>query len=80
MVGHPKVAVYLTDPERPVPIAIDTLMNVYSLTEREAKVAIAIANGRDVSEIAEMHHVSVQTVRSQLKNIFSKTGVNRRLT
>ncbi len=80
MVGHPKVAVYLTDPEQPLPIAIDTLMNVYSLTEREAKVAIAIANGRDVSEIAEMHHVSVQTVRSQLKNIFSKTGVNRRLT
>ncbi len=77
--SHSQVAVYLTDPEEPVPIAHDALMDIYGLSEREAKVAVAIANGREVSEIADMHHVSVQTVRSHLKSIFSKTGVNRQV-
>lgn len=75
--SHSHVAIYLTDPENPIPIANDALMSVYGLSEREAKVAVAIANGRDLGEIAAMHHVSPQTVRSQLKSIFRKTGVNR---
>ncbi len=77
MVSNSQVAVYITDPEESAPIAHDALIRIYGLTEREAKVAVAIANGREVNQIAEMHHVSVQTVRSQIKSIFSKTGVNR---
>jgi DNA-binding CsgD family transcriptional regulator/PAS domain-containing protein len=73
------VAVYLTDPEHTVSLAHDALMSVYGLTEKEARVAVAIANGKELGEIAELHHVSIQTVRSQLKSIFRKTGVNRQV-
>lgn len=75
--GRSTVAVYITDPEVTTPIADEALMKVYGLSKREARVAVAIANGHDVTEIAKLHRVSVETVRSQMKSTFRKTGVNR---
>jgi DNA-binding CsgD family transcriptional regulator len=51
--------------------------SMFDLTPAEAKVAVALVEGRDLHNIADAHHVSIETVRSQLKTVFSKTGTHR---
>lgn len=72
-----KVAVFLSDPNLQQPISIDNLVSVYSLTPSEAQVAISLANGHSIDEIAKSSHHSTHTIRSQLKSVFRKTGVSR---
>ena len=72
-----KVAVFLTDPNLQQPISIDSLVSVYNLTPSEAQVAISLANGHSIDEIANASHHSAHTIRSQLKSVFRKTGVSR---
>ncbi len=43
----------------------------------EARVACAVAEGRDLKSLAERESVSVETVRAQLKAVFRKTGTRR---
>ncbi|HMO49279.1 MAG TPA: LuxR C-terminal-related transcriptional regulator [Rubrivivax sp.] len=50
---------------------------MYDLTPAEAKVAVAVAEGAEVSEIARSHGVAVATVRSQLHAVFAKMGISR---
>ncbi len=72
-----KVAVFLSDPNLQQPISIDSLVSVYSLTPSEAQVAISLANGHSIEEIAKSSNHSSHTIRSQLKSVFRKTGVSR---
>lgn len=72
-----KVAVFISDPNQEQPISTDSLMSVYGLSKSEAHVAIGIANGQSLEEIAQASSRSVHTIRSQLKAIFAKAGVSR---
>ena len=72
-----KVAVFMGDPELDQPISADNLICVYDLTRSEALVAISLANGHSIDEIANRSNHSVHTIRSQLKSVFSKIGVSR---
>jgi DNA-binding CsgD family transcriptional regulator len=72
-----RVAVFLSDPNLQQPISIDNLVSVYNLTPSEAQVAISLANGHSIDEIAQGSHHSAHTIRSQLKSVFRKTGVSR---
>ncbi len=72
-----QVAVFITDPNLDQPISIDSLVSVYNLTPSEAQVAISLANGHSVDEIAKLSHHSSHTIRSQLKSVFRKTAVSR---
>ena len=72
-----KVAVFLSDPNMQQPISIDNLVSVYRLTPSEAQVAISLANGHSIDEIADSSNHSSHTIRSQLKSVFRKTGVSR---
>jgi two-component system nitrate/nitrite response regulator NarL len=49
------------------------------LSRREAAVLVALAEGRQVDEIATLHYVSVTTVRSQVRSILLKLGVRSQL-
>ena len=49
----------------------------YGLTAREARVALHLAAGGSVADYAAQYGLSEQTVRTQLKAAFAKTGVNR---
>lgn len=49
----------------------------YGLTPAESEIALAIARGLTLADIAGKREVSVGTLRSQLKSIFGKVGVNR---
>ena len=65
-----------SDPNKSHPIESDKLADVYGLTAAEAQVAISIANGMSPDEIATLHKVTISTVRSQLKQIYRKLGIN----
>ncbi len=48
------------------------------LSDREAEVLAAIAQGKSNQEIAEALFVSTNTIKTHISNIYSKLGVNRR--
>ena len=47
------------------------------LTEREAEIAALLAEGSDLSAIAERLRIGIGTARNHLKSIFDKTGTGR---
>ena len=58
-------------------VGLHLLQHVYGLTPAEVKVARAIAEGETISGFAERQGVSRNTVASQLKRAFDKTGLKR---
>lgn len=63
-------------PDGPAPNP-ELLGGLFDLTPAEARVAGAIASGKTVQEIAASATVSPETVRTHLKSVLAKTGVNR---
>lgn len=55
----------------------ELLQGLFDLTPAEAKVAQAVAKAKSIEEIAVHQGVGVETVRSQLKKVFAKTGTAR---
>ncbi|MDB5817083.1 MAG: transcriptional regulator, LuxR family [Rhizobacter sp.] len=49
----------------------------FNLTPGEARIAVAVARGATADDMARDHGVSVNTVRTQLKSVFGKTGTTR---
>lgn len=72
-----QVMLCLSDPEAPFAAPEEHLMATFGLTRSEAGVATALTNGLELADISKQRKVSQETVRSQLKDIFSKLGVNR---
>lgn len=54
----------------------DDMLARLALTPAERRVVAAILTGHSVSEIADAAGLSRETIRSQLKSIYAKTGVN----
>ena len=50
------------------------MAQTYGLTARETRLALGIASGIDLSELAEQFKVSRNTLRAQLKSTLKKTG------
>jgi len=74
---HAHVAMLLSDPARNQPIVPEALQCAYGLTATEACVAIAVANGMGVREIARSRDVQPNTVKTHLKSIYAKLRVRR---
>lgn len=51
--------------------------SVYGLSVAETRIALKLAAGKSLSDIALEGRTSVHTVRTQLKAIFAKTGTSR---
>ena len=49
----------------------------YGLTQMEAKLAVQLANGVSLEEVAEHLGISIHTARTHLKAVFAKTGARR---
>jgi DNA-binding CsgD family transcriptional regulator len=69
--------VFITDPDQKAPAHADTLRALFHLTYAETKLAIVLLGGKSLSEAASLNRVGRETVRSQLKSIFIKTGTHR---
>lgn len=54
-----------------------SLQGRFGLTAAEAAVAVTLAQGRAVEDLAGRLGVTLNTVRTHIKIIFVKTGINR---
>jgi DNA-binding CsgD family transcriptional regulator len=62
----------------PIPsVGAQLLRHVYGLTHAEVQIALAIADGETPKAYAERRGISKNTVATQLKSAFSKTGLKR---
>ena len=59
------------------PLSETLLHDLYGLTPAETRLSTMLLQGATLSEIAEQVAVSMNTVRTQLKSIFAKTGIKR---
>ena len=75
MAFHPRI--FLTVKRHPGPPSAGRLQDAFGLTAAEAEIAIRIFQGVPRAQIAAGRSVSADTVKSQLKSIFSKLGVGR---
>ena len=53
------------------------IASLFDLTVTESKVASKISLGLSMDQTAEAMHVSKETIKTHMKSIFMKTGVNR---
>jgi DNA-binding CsgD family transcriptional regulator len=69
--------VHLIDPAAAKPLDGAAIGELFGLTPAEARLAAALAGGDTLGQAAARHGVSIGTVRTQLKSIFGKMGINR---
>jgi DNA-binding CsgD family transcriptional regulator/PAS domain-containing protein len=70
-------AVLVSDPDTGTEPAVELLRNLHQLTPAEADLVDHLARGRSLEEAARARGVSIHTARSQLKQVFFKTGTHR---
>ena len=68
------VATQLSAPRAP---SADLLNGLFDLTPAEARVTRAIVEGQNIEGLATELGISRETVRTQLKSVFAKTGTKR---
>jgi DNA-binding CsgD family transcriptional regulator len=66
----------ITQPSSPAP---EILQALFDLTPAEARIASMLTDGMSVDSISKSHGVTRNTVRTQLKSVFVKTGVDRQV-
>lgn len=75
---HDAVAVlYVTDVEAQTLQRSDPLRKLYALTQAEVELVELLCDGWSLEEAANRRGVTMNTARSQLKQIFFKTGTSR---
>jgi DNA-binding CsgD family transcriptional regulator len=73
----PVAVVLIADPERHRPAATEMLRRTYGLTPREAAIAIALAEGSTVRQVADELGMTYETGRTHVRRVLSKTGTCR---
>jgi DNA-binding CsgD family transcriptional regulator len=76
--GAPRrVAIWIVDTESPAIANQRLLATLFGLSPAEARLALGLVAGHTPEECARRGGVGVATVRSQLHNIYVKTGTRR---
>ncbi len=73
----PAVLVSINDLDRGPVVDRTLLDDLFAFTSAEARLAELLMMGYDPKEAADALGVSINTVRTQIKSMFAKTGVNR---
>jgi DNA-binding CsgD family transcriptional regulator len=55
----------------------EALRQIFQLSAREAELALALLAGTRLKHFADRHSISINTVKSQLRGLFTKTGTAR---
>lgn len=74
---HGAALLFVFDPEIEPQLRSDLLQRLFLLSRAEAELAVALCCGRSLDEVALERGTSINTVRSQLRSIFLKTGTKR---
>jgi DNA-binding CsgD family transcriptional regulator len=70
--------VVVIEPGRPRLASLaGAIRQALGLTQREAQIAMLLAEGLSLPAIAERLHLGLGTLRNHLKSIFAKTGTRR---
>lgn len=69
----------LTPVRQPSVPGAGLLQGLFDLTAAEARVVRGIIAGETTTGIADKHGVDRETIRTQLRNVFAKTGVKRQI-
>jgi DNA-binding CsgD family transcriptional regulator/PAS domain-containing protein len=77
VVGSSAAVIYVVDPDRDLRALAEPACKYYGLSPVETRLACMLANGASLGESAKAMHVTEQTARSYLKQIFVKTETNR---
>jgi DNA-binding CsgD family transcriptional regulator len=75
--SQPAVAVLVMNSESAPELDVGILRELFALTPAEARVTGRLVLGRSVEEIAHESGVTIETVRSQVRSILSKTNTGR---
>jgi DNA-binding CsgD family transcriptional regulator/PAS domain-containing protein len=75
--AHVAAVILISDPEADSGALREILRRLYQLSDREAELAVRIAEGERLEGAAKSLSVTYQTARSYLKSIFMKLGVDR---
>ncbi|MFO1072930.1 MAG: helix-turn-helix transcriptional regulator [Geminicoccaceae bacterium] len=73
----PRVAIHALDPSITVPDAAPILAASFALSPAEARLAAALLDGDPLPAVARRLGISPHTARTQLAQLFAKTGTNR---
>jgi DNA-binding CsgD family transcriptional regulator len=73
----PALAVFISDPEERSAAPVAVLVKLFGFTPTEAQLALALANGLNLEEVARSLGMSRNTARAHLRAVFAKTGISR---
>ncbi len=74
----PQAILFLYDLTAALSVRPSLLMQLFELTEAEARVALQVLQGGSAGEMARAMGVATNTVRAQLQAVYAKTGTHRR--
>ncbi|AJP58663.1 hypothetical protein UC34_20420 [Pandoraea vervacti] len=74
---RPMAMLTIGELDRRVTVGPYTLKVLFGLSPAEARLAQALAEGREVAQYAQDVNIAVNTARAQLRHIFDKTGCRR---
>lgn len=69
--------VTVANPQAKTSLSLEHLQTLFGLTTATARVALNLAEGMSLQEIACEHGVSINTVRSQIRQVMERTGAHR---
>ncbi|WP_045226179.1 helix-turn-helix transcriptional regulator [Methyloterricola oryzae] len=72
----PLALIMLIQTDRP-PARLKMMGEIYKLSPAELRLAEALVAGKTIEEHAESAQISINTVKTQLRSLFSKTGTKR---
>lgn len=74
----PRAIVFITDPAKPIQVDQELLKRAYGLTTAEIRVAVTLCSVSTIEDAAVELGVSANTVKSQLQQVYQKTGTDSR--
>lgn len=74
---EPAVVILMADPEQRTRVPQQVLASLFGLTPTEARIALALAEGKRSEVIAEQLSIATTTVAFHLRNLFQKTNTHR---
>lgn len=71
--------VFAFEPEQSRTISTEQVRDLFSLSNAEAELAVRLCEGMSLEACANDRGVTINTIKSQLRSIFAKTGTTRQV-